>query len=123
MNEIIGASAFLLVVIAMFGYLSLLMENGAQFSKPVMGWDAHWLESCDFCKGELVMHASRGGYREGGTKHCYSCGAESLLRIPCNATRHSMVNHSLSHWLGHPRIPYNWHRLTEEQRFAILEGR
>lgn len=88
--------------------------------RPIPGIDAHFNQWCSVC-GSSESHASRGGYKIGGTLHCYTCGTETEIKtIPVNTSAGEMIASSFAHWQRFPRIPYNWHELTETQRWAIL---
>lgn len=90
--------------------------------RPIPGLDAHFLQWCPVCDS-FESHASRGGYKIGGTLHCYTCGTETdITTIPVNSSAQEMITSSFAHWLKYPRIPYNWHELSEKERFYILGG-
>lgn len=94
----------------------------AVVNKPVPGIDANFHLYCRTCDSS-EMHSSRGGYRIGGVLHCYTCGTETEINtIPVNSTAEEMITSSWAHWLKFPRIPYNWHELSEPERWSILEN-
>jgi hypothetical protein len=55
---------------------------------------------------------------EAGVQHCYGCGIEKPLKGFKDIER--MVISSKHHWRKHKPLPYNWHTLTEEQKWKAL---
>jgi hypothetical protein len=87
---------------------------------PVPGKDAHWAAFCPKCK-DLTSWASRGGFKPGGTEHCYDCGFERETKGFSQEDIDRMVLSSKYHWMKYPLIPYNWHELTEDGKWRILK--
>jgi hypothetical protein len=87
--------------------------------KPVPGEDAHWIALCRGCN-EFDSFASRGGFKNGGVEHCYGCGLERESKGYKEEDIKRMVISSWCHWKKFPLIPYNWHELTEEEKWKIL---
>ena len=86
---------------------------------PVSGKDAHWLGYCPNCNN-LTSKASRYGYCNGGVEHCYDCGRErETIGIREDDIKRGILSSKL-HWQKFPKIPYNWHELSENERWAIL---
>lgn len=86
---------------------------------PIPGKDAHWSGFCHNCK-DLTSFASRGGFRNGGAEHCYECGHEQETKGIKEEDIKRMVISSKYHWQKFPLIPYNWHELTEAEKWKVL---
>jgi hypothetical protein len=71
------------------------------------------------CK-EFESFASRNGLTNGGIEHCYTCGTERPTNWFKDKDIEYLVSASKAHWRKYPIIPYNWHLLEEEKRWAIL---
>jgi len=96
-------------------------------SRPVPGKDAEWVAHCDVCAvkdrdSSFTSHVSRGGYFNGGVDHCYECGTEKVITGHQRKSIDSSIKTCKYRWLYYPRLPYNWHLLSEEERLAILRG-
>ena len=102
----------------MFEFLRKLVAG--EPNHPVGGVDAHWAGFCEKCK-DLTSKASRGGFKVGGIEHCYECGHEQETKGINQREIDRMVLFSRFHWEKWPAIPYNWHELTEEQRWKVLD--
>lgn len=88
-------------------------------TKPVIGYDARWAAFCIKCK-DLESMASKGGFKNGGIGHCYTCGNEQTIKGFDESDIHRIILASKYHWLKYPLIPYDWHKLSEQERWNIL---
>jgi hypothetical protein len=82
---------------------------------PIPKKDATWIGYCPQCK-DYELLASKGGYRNGGIEHCFTCGFEK------ETIGHSEESMKYSIWLSENQMetPYDWHFLTEGQKWKEL---
>ena len=90
-------------------------------NQPIPGLDATWIAYCPQC-GDWEMFASRGGHFLGGIEHCYNCGHEQETKGLREEDIENTIRACQSSWSRKkkPLIPYNWHTLTEEERWKVL---
>lgn len=86
---------------------------------PIPGKDAQWIGYCPKCD-DSELHASRGGFRNGGIQHCYGCGHEREIKGFKECDIKSMVLSNKYHWQKYPLLPFNWHLLSESQKWSLL---
>ncbi len=86
---------------------------------PIPNKDAQWIAYCSCCD-EWELFVSRGGYNNGGIEHCYTCGNEKETRRMKEEDIKDMILSSWSHWQKFPKYPYDWHALTEDEKWKIL---
>lgn len=86
---------------------------------PVPGEDAIWIAECKHCD-DMTQFVSRGGFRNDGIEHCYTCGNEKRTRGIRQDDIDRMITSAWCHWQKHPLVPYNWHELSEEAKWEVL---
>ena len=96
-----------------------LFEPYASLRQPTPGKDAQWIANCSTCD-DMELHVSRGGLRNDGITHCYGCGREKTTEGFKQDQIDRLVLSCKFHWQEYPIIPYNWHELTESQRWNVL---
>jgi hypothetical protein len=89
---------------------------------PVSGKDARWIQRCPRCE-TWTSHASRHGFATMCLVHCYECGYERAEAGHSAESVKSGIVSAAAHWQKYPVIPYNWHTLSEKERWAILESK
>ena len=100
----------------MLKFLAKLFEK-----RPQRGKDAQYIAYCHHCD-DYELHASRGGFRNGGITHCYYCGFEKETQGFRQDDIDGMIISSSVHWRKFPKIPYHWHKFTEQQKQEVLNG-
>lgn len=95
------------------------MESITINMHPIPGKDAQWLALCKHCD-DTELFASRGGFKTGGIEHCYGCGNEKTTTGIKETDIERIKRSCRFHWEKFPIFPYNWHTLTEEEKWKIL---
>lgn len=81
---------------------------------PISNKDFQWVATCSNCDS-MTLHVSRKNLQ-----HCYSCGKEiKLIGISPIEINRMRVSSSV-HWEKYPKLPYNYYKLNEEQRWKVL---
>src|SRR5581483_1389404 len=88
---------------------------------PVSGKDAVWLENCTLCN-DMTLHVSCDGLQNGNIKHCYTCGFETQIKGFNDTSIRNLINKAEVHWIKYPKYPYNWHKLSEKEKWAIIKN-
>ncbi len=105
----------------MLGFLRKLFGRKPK-NKPAPGLDGRWFGNCPRCQ-DMTGHASRGGLQPPGKSHCYECGLERpMFKMKVEESKR-MATDAWAHWRRFPIIPYNWHQLSESERWTVLCGK
>tara|TARA_B100000941_G_C28311570_1_gene451807 strand:- start:152 stop:502 length:351 start_codon:yes stop_codon:yes gene_type:complete len=86
-------------------------------NRPISGIDMRYCGYCSNCN-EHVSIVTRGKIA-----HCRSCGHEFEMPKFSDEDKKDLIRSSASFWKRGAKLPYDWYKRSESERFAMLEGR